>query len=115
MRRSVGFALLMKIPTRVFLGSLVDQRRPKTLGDEMDHAVLNLKLAADAEEVCGLDEKRVFLKDPTPDHDVDETCFVLEGHEDHAGGRARPLATDDKARVACTCAVAHGVDAFGIR
>ena len=73
----------------------------------MHHAVFDLQLAGDAEKAHRLRQHRVALEDAFPNHHIDETGFVLQRHEHHAAGGARPLPADHQAGVTNGCTVRH--------
>ena len=73
----------------------------------MNNVVFHLQRAGDSQEAYGFGEHRVALKYALPDHDVNETGFILQGHKDHAAGRAGALAADHQPRIIDFPAVGH--------
>ena len=87
---------------------------PEVVGDEMDSSVAGLELSADAEEGGGLGDGGVLPEHFFPQDEVHEPGLVLEGHEDHALGRAGPLAVDDHPRIVDEPSVRHPGEGGGV-
>src|SRR5581483_649964 len=100
-------AASMKIAARRAGGMRFQIGLPQFLGHQMDHAVLGLDRAADPEKTRRLGEHRVALEHAFPDHGVDESGFVLQGHEHDAARRARSLPANHQPGVARPRAVFH--------
>ena len=62
----------------------------------MDDLALALHLARHPHEPRPEHDATLTLEEAAPDDDVERAGLVLEGQEHHVGGRARPLAGDDK-------------------
>ena len=67
------------------------------VGDHMDDARFRLHDAADRDIARAQHDRAHALEHFRPDDDVGDRAFVLDGHEHHALGRARPLPAGDQA------------------
>ena len=64
----------------------------------MKNILRALHLAADPQQAAGHDHLSEALHDLGPDDHIDDTGLVLNGHEHHTLGGARPLAHQHQTR-----------------
>lgn len=89
---AIGVEMLCKEPVEQ-MGNILDG-----LGHHMHHACFPLEPPRHPQKPPGDHGAAELLVDLGPDHDIDHAGLVLEREEDHALGRAGPLAHQHEAR-----------------
>lgn len=105
---------LLEIAAAYVLRLFLQLGNPEALGDQVGHAVLDLKFSGDAEEGFGFGDDLVLLENFLPDDEVYESGFVFKGHEHDASCCPGALAADDHAGIVERGTVFHLSDRGGV-